>query len=123
MNWQWPWVFLLLVPTVAWARHRRQPAYGFGTLTAAAAAGQSPRQRWMWLPPALHTVGLAALIFALARPQAKISVVHEENPGIAIQLLVLQRYFFLQPVIASLGAAEFMLAWAWQRVSTARLPG
>src|ERR1022692_4049533 len=42
---------------------------------------------------------------------------------IAIQLLVLQRYFFLQPVIASLGAAEFMLAWAWQRVSTARLPG
>jgi hypothetical protein len=42
---------------------------------------------------------------------------------IAIQLLVLQRYFFLQPVIASLGAAEFMLAWAWQRGSTARLPG
>jgi hypothetical protein len=41
---------------------------------------------------------------------------------IAIQLLVLQRYFFLQPVIASLGAAEFILAWAWQRVSTARLP-
>jgi hypothetical protein len=36
---------------------------------------------------------------------------------IAIQLLVLQRYFFLQPVIASVGAAELLFAWAWQRVS------
>jgi hypothetical protein len=32
---------------------------------------------------------------------------------ILIQLLVLQRYFFLQPVIAGLGALEVLLAWAW----------
>ena len=34
---------------------------------------------------------------------------------IAIQLLVLQRYFFLQPVIAGAGLAEVLLAWLWQR--------
>ena len=32
---------------------------------------------------------------------------------ILIQLLVLQRYFFLQPVIACMGALEVLLAWAW----------
>jgi hypothetical protein len=34
---------------------------------------------------------------------------------IAVQLLVLQRYFFLQPVIAGLGMAEILLAGLWQR--------
>ena len=32
---------------------------------------------------------------------------------ILVQLLVLQRYFFLQPVIAGMGALEVLLAWAW----------
>ena len=32
---------------------------------------------------------------------------------IAAQLLVLQRYFFLQPVIGVLGAIEMALAWWW----------
>ena len=34
---------------------------------------------------------------------------------IAVQLLVLQRYFFLQPVIACLGVLQVALARAWQR--------
>ena len=34
---------------------------------------------------------------------------------IAVQLLVLQRYFFLQPVIAGLGLAELLLAGIWHR--------
>ena len=34
---------------------------------------------------------------------------------IAVQLLILRRYFFLQPVIAGIGAAEILLAWRWQR--------
>ena len=34
---------------------------------------------------------------------------------IAVELLVLRRYFFLQPVIAGIGAAEILLAWRWQR--------
>lgn len=34
---------------------------------------------------------------------------------IAVQLALLQRYFFLQPVIAGLGVLEVGLAWAWLR--------
>ena len=34
---------------------------------------------------------------------------------IAVQLALLQRYFFLQPVIAGLGLVEMGLAWAWLR--------
>ena len=36
---------------------------------------------------------------------------------IGVQLLVLQRYFFLQPVIAGLGVLEMLLAWWWIRRS------
>lgn len=38
---------------------------------------------------------------------------------IVVQLLVLQRYFFLQPVIACLGIAEVLLARTWQRAGAA----
>jgi hypothetical protein len=34
---------------------------------------------------------------------------------IAVELLILRRYFFLKPVIAGIGAAEILLAWRWQR--------
>jgi hypothetical protein len=38
-----------------------------------------------------------------------------------------RRYFFLQPVIAGIGAAEILLAWRWQRsgkiVTLRRRPG
>jgi hypothetical protein len=34
---------------------------------------------------------------------------------IAVELLILPRYFFLQPVIAGIGAAEILLAWRWHR--------
>ena len=37
---------------------------------------------------------------------------------IAVQLLMLQHVFFLQPVIAVLGLAETGLAWLWQRAGT-----
>lgn len=38
---------------------------------------------------------------------------------IAVQLLVLQRYFIMQPVIAVTGAIEILLAWLWQRAAPA----
>jgi hypothetical protein len=38
---------------------------------------------------------------------------------IAVQLLLLQRYFFLQPVIAVIGLLEMALAWWWVRRSRA----
>ena len=42
---------------------------------------------------------------------------------IAVQLLILRRYFFLQPVIAGIGAAEVLLAWRWQRAAGRGRPG
>ena len=33
---------------------------------------------------------------------------------IAVQMLVLQRYFIMQPAIAAAGAVEILLAWLWQ---------
>jgi hypothetical protein len=38
---------------------------------------------------------------------------------ILVQLLVMQRYFFLQPVIAALGIAELALVRAWQQAGPA----
>jgi hypothetical protein len=34
---------------------------------------------------------------------------------IAVELLGLQWYCFLQPDIAGIGTAEILLAWRWQR--------
>jgi hypothetical protein len=36
---------------------------------------------------------------------------------IAVQMLVLQRFFFMQPIIAAAGAVEILLAWLWQRAA------
>ena len=36
---------------------------------------------------------------------------------ILVQLLVLQRYFFLQPALAGIGALEVLLAWAWHHTA------
>lgn len=90
MSLQNPWALLLLplVAGVAWRRLRRRPGYAFGELGAAIAAGHSWRQRWLWLPPALHALGLVALVIALARPQSEIDLVREEREGIAIELVL-----------------------------------
>ena len=39
---------------------------------------------------------------------------------IVVELLVLRRYFFLQPIIAAIGTAEVLLAWRWQRAARDR---
>ncbi len=38
---------------------------------------------------------------------------------IVVQVLLLRRYFFLQPVIAVLGLVEVSLAWSWLRSASA----
>jgi hypothetical protein len=38
---------------------------------------------------------------------------------IAVQMLMLQRYFIMQPAIAAAGAVELVLAWLWQRAQAA----
>ncbi|HEV8222291.1 MAG TPA: hypothetical protein VGQ05_18630 [Streptosporangiaceae bacterium] len=42
---------------------------------------------------------------------------------IVVQVLALQRFFFLQPVVAVLGLAETGLAWLWQRTGGRRSDG
>ena len=39
---------------------------------------------------------------------------------IVVQVLVLERYFFLQPVIAGFGVAEVLIAWWWSAASARR---
>lgn len=71
--------------------------------------------------PAVPQLAAAALILADARPGlaagylAGLLLV----AWIAVQLLILRRYSFLQPVIAGIGAAEVLLAWRWQRGAAA----
>jgi hypothetical protein len=36
---------------------------------------------------------------------------------IAVELLILQRYFFLRPVAVGIGIAEVLLAWRWQHAT------
>ncbi len=60
----------------------------FGSLDAVLVAGRSWRQRWLWLPPLLHLLGLAAVVGALSRPQVNVELIREEEEGIAIQLLL-----------------------------------
>ena len=54
-----------------------------------------------WALPASYLAGLGLVLW------------------IAVQMLVLQRYFIMQPAIAAAGAVEMLLAWAWQRAETA----
>lgn len=81
------------------------------------------------LPVDTWTLPGAALVLTVAVPQAVAAWFvwrHDPRAGvvglavgaalvlwIAVQLLLLRRYFFLQPVIATLGAVEMTLAWAW----------
>jgi len=100
-----------IVPAVV---HGGAPAYLSGTgltvnivyvqdlalwlpLLAVAAAWLWRRWPWGYL---LAGAGLAGLLLVA---------------WIAVELLVLRRYFFLQPVIAGIGAAEILLAWRWRR--------
>src|ERR1039457_4026787 len=117
------WLPLLAV-AAAWLWQRRPRGYllaGAGLVLWGLASGSIAVDQWYGHaadPASSVASGVLVPAFAAAALIGLALVA-----WIAIQLLVLQRYFFLQPLIASLGAAEFMLAWAWQRVSTARLPG
>lgn len=77
-----------------------------------------------------------ALLLTVALPQAVVSVAavvrHRWAVAlgflggaglvlwIVVQALVLQRYFFLQPVIAGFGLAEVLLAWWWSTATARR---
>ena len=78
----------------------------------------------------------AALVLTVAVPQLAVGLVMAFAPTwarltgllagaalvgwILLQLIVLQRFFFLQPVIAAFGLIEFGCAYAWGRQLPAR---
>lgn len=84
---------------------------------------RTPFGTWTWPGVALLvTVAApqllaAALVLVSDRRAALVALVVGAGLvlWIVVQLLVLRRYFFLQPVIAGLGGLEMLLAWAWSR--------
>jgi hypothetical protein len=92
--------------------------------------GHTPLTTWL-LPGLALLIGVAVpqlTVLALVTVASKWALFAGYLAGvalvawIAVQLLVLQRYFFLQPVIACLGVLQVALARAWQRKTSGRPP-
>ena len=64
-----------------------------------------------WLSAALGVAAAASSLLTFTGYLAGLLLI----AWIAVELLILRRYFFLQPVIAGIGAAEILLAWRWHR--------
>ena len=88
---------------------------------------QTPFTSWV-LPGVALLIGVAvpqftALGLILAGHRWALAAAYLAGLGlvlwIAVQMLILQRYFFLQPVIAAAGGVEMLLAWLWQRADAA----
>ncbi|HEY7011290.1 MAG TPA: hypothetical protein VH480_00940 [Streptosporangiaceae bacterium] len=103
---------------------------GLGMPTAYLTA--APFSSWVLPGLALLTVvavpQLAAAILIAARHRWALPASYLAGAALVawllVQLLVMQRYFFLQPVMATLGIAELVLARVWQRAGSAdRAPG
>ena len=86
-----------------------------------------PVDTWVW-PGIALLVGVAAPQFGAAgvavfgrRPEAGyrsgLAVGGALVLWIVVQVALLQRYFFLQPVIAGFGLVEIGLAWWWRRTA------
>lgn len=85
-----PWYLLLLAALpLYWmfraALHKRNKIT-FNLSDTDGVQGASGRIRWMWLPDALRTLALAAVIIALARPQTGYSTRNVTTEGIDIML-------------------------------------
>lgn len=84
------WLLLLLLVPLAWLPrwHRRRSALAHSSTAALEAAGSSWVARFRWLPTALRTLGLIALVICIARPikANRSSEVFVE--GIAIQSVI-----------------------------------
>jgi hypothetical protein len=89
-----------------------------------------PGKAAWWLSAALGVAAAASSLLTFAVPAVLrgTAVMNGSARGTALvvllaavpalacsMLLILRRYFFLQPVIAGIGAAEILLAWRWQR--------
>lgn len=85
-----PW-FLLLLPIVAvtfvWSVRQGRAALPAASLALMAGLPRSLRSRLIWLPPALLSVGVGALVVALARPVAR-DVMPIDSEGVDILLVL-----------------------------------
>lgn len=84
-------LLLLAVPVVvviSWRQARRRAAVRFSSVGVMDGLPRSWRQRFMWIIPVLRAGALAALIVALARPQAGIGEVRRTAEGVAMMIVV-----------------------------------
>ena len=86
----YPWMLagLAIVPVMVvwwlWKYRKQEAALQHSSLSLFAGLKNSLRQRLRWLPYALRTVAVAALIVALARPQSDLSRQETSMEGIDI---------------------------------------
>jgi Ca-activated chloride channel homolog len=85
-----PWILLLLLLALAlwwWLRRRRDgPAARYSDVTLPAAAGR--RRWWVFVPPAMRVLALAALGLAAAGPRIGGDTVEVKKEGIAIVITI-----------------------------------
>jgi Ca-activated chloride channel family protein len=88
----YPWALVAFVPAVflylRYVGTLRSESLGWSSLSVAESLPRSWKQRFLWLPGAVHILALATLTVALARPQMQIVTSTMERDGVAIELLV-----------------------------------
>ena len=106
MNWQfaYPWVliFASLIPLI-WIvrvlRWHRSTGLMTSTPSRVAAAGTSLRTLGLWVPNAIISIALIALLLALARPQRIVGNTKATRDTIALELVVDRSGSMDEPVI------------------------
>ncbi len=92
MTFAYPWALVAFVPAVflylRYVGTLRSESLGWSSLSVAESLPRSWKQRFLWLPGAVHILALATLTVALARPQMQIVTSTMERDGVAIELLV-----------------------------------
>lgn len=88
-----PWFLcgLAIIPILSliyFKKSKNQRTIGYSDLSSLRLAGQSMRQHFTHLPFLFMMLGLALLIFALARPQEGIEKTEQISQGIGIEIVV-----------------------------------
>ena len=83
------WLAFLVLAAAPWVAHRRRARVAWPTLGGFPAAGRSRWARWVGLVPvAARSLAIAAMVVALARPQAEGEQVRISGRGLAIGLVI-----------------------------------